>query len=397
MNVRIKYTAYFFVFILIACSHIAVSQTWEKLPDVPEKFTFPVVAVVNGKIHIMGGGAKGGATNVHYAFDPATNQWSTMAAVPYKAQQPAGEAVRNEIHFFGGGYPNSGSPVDSHYVYSPITNSWRPAAKLTKKRAIHYAVAMYDTLYTLAGQGVAQNFEAYDSGSDNWSPRANLPDSKFWYGAHVVANGKIYRFCGGGYTAPVNTVNVYDPTTDSWSSLSNFPASVHGFKGAAIGSKIYLVGGYYDFSEHPNVWVYDVSTDTYSDGIALPSGRSYHNIVVIDSTLYCIGGSNALDTNMALSFVRLRLNTTTTVEESIDTELRIEYSQDVLEIVLPKHDASLNSNIRIVNYTGQEVLSFRNVDLTNTIQVGRIPAGIYFAEINADGKLYAKKFVVLDN
>ncbi|MBK6998248.1 MAG: hypothetical protein IPH31_26460 [Lewinellaceae bacterium] len=107
------------------------AQKWDTLAPIPESFTFPVVAEVGGKIHIMGGGGVGGATNHHFAYDPATDSWVSRAPVPYLAQQPAGAAADGKIHYFGGGYPTSGQPKADHHIYDPVTNSWTEAADLT--------------------------------------------------------------------------------------------------------------------------------------------------------------------------------------------------------------------------------------------------------------------------
>ncbi len=186
------------------CAMISKSsaQTWENLANIPEKLTFPIAAAIDGKIHIMGGGATGGATSKHYQYDPATDSWSSKANIPYKAQQPAGAAHDNHIHFFGGGFPNSGSPLKDHFVYDVLTDTWSPAADLTQARAIHYGVSLNGAVYSMAGQGVTNWLEMYDEMTNSWFRKNNLPDTKFWYGAHVVTHGSIYRFCGGGYTAP---------------------------------------------------------------------------------------------------------------------------------------------------------------------------------------------------
>jgi len=281
------------------------SQQWDTLAAVPEDLTFPIAAVVNGKIHVMGGGGSGGATSAHYAYDPVTDTWQSRAAVPYLAQQPAGTVSSGKIHYFGGGYPNSGSPLDDHYVYDPIADSWEQAADLTAPRAIHYAASIETTLYSLAGQGMTNLCQSYSSTTNTWTTLNSLPDNNFWYGAHVTVEGHIYRFCGGGYTAPTNKAHKYDPVSDSWSSLPDMPNAIHALAGAAIGNQIILSGGYFDFIEHDEVWIFDTDTETYTSSVPLPIGRNYHNMVSLDSCVYSIGGNNAIDPTVKTSLIRL--------------------------------------------------------------------------------------------
>ncbi|MBK7335047.1 MAG: hypothetical protein IPJ00_02305 [Saprospirales bacterium] len=210
------------------------SQQWDTLAPVPEALTFAVAAVVDGKIHVMGGGGTGGATNNHYAYDPATDAWSPRADVPYLAQQPAGAAVNGKIHYFGGGYPNTGTPLDDHHIYDPTTDNWALAADLTAPRAIHYGVGLDGVLFSLGGQGMANLCQTYDAVNNSWITKNNLPDNSFWYGAHVPTGGSIYRFCGGGYTAPVNKAHKYNAANDSWAVLPNMPNAVHAIRGALL-------------------------------------------------------------------------------------------------------------------------------------------------------------------
>ncbi len=304
-------------FFLICFINSGFSQSWESLANMPEKLTFPVAVVADGKIHVMGGGATGGATTKHFQYNPANNTWTQKADVPYKAQQPAGAALGKQIHFFGGGFPNSGSPLKHHYIYNTETDSWKQAADLTQARAIHYGVSLNGLVYSLAGQGVSNWCEVYDEVNDSWQRKNNLPDTKFWYGAHVVTHGSIFRFCGGGYTAPVNDAHRYDPLSDTWSALSKAPVAIHGVGGAAVGDKIYLVGGYHDFEDSKEVWIYDLQSHSYQKGEALPVGRTYHNVLSLDDCIYSIGGNNAIDPTVGISLLRFCPDKTTSTNNKL--------------------------------------------------------------------------------
>ena len=60
-------------------------------------------------------------------------------------------------------------------------------------------------------------------------------------------NGKIYVLSGmvGNIPGPsLTTVNeVYDPSTDNWTIAAPIPTSVFGYASAAVGNKIYVIGG----------------------------------------------------------------------------------------------------------------------------------------------------------
>lgn len=286
------------------------AQTWETLADVPEDLAFPLVVSLDGNIHVMGGGGPGGASTLHLRYMPSTDTWDTLAAVPYAAQQPGGAVVNGKIHYCGGGFPNTGTPLTDHHVYDPGTDSWDTAAVIPATRAIHEAVGIGNEMYVMGGQPDKLRFEVYNQGNNTWTSKNNLPDQSFWYGAITEANGTIFRFAGGGYTAPTDAAHTYNASNDSWTSLPDLPEAVHAVSAASIGDSIYLVGGYYDFAETDEVWIYDINTQQYRTGPAMPSGRSYHSVVSIGECIYSVGGNNAVINDMGYSLIRLCVNDT---------------------------------------------------------------------------------------
>lgn len=375
------------------------AQKWDTLAPVPTAFTFPVVAVLDGKIHIMGGGAAGGATKLHYAYDPSTDTWVSKAPLPYAAQQPAGSENNGLIHFFGGGYPNSGSPLKDHYAYSPDIDSWSKAADLTSPRAIHSSVSLDGTLYTLGGQGVSTLMEAYDEAADKWITKSNLPDGSFWYGAHVATEGHIYRFGGGGYTAPTNKANVYDPASDSWSSLPNLPNANHSIKAAAIGDKIFLAGGYYDFLDRDEVWIYDTKNKTYTAGPKLPIGRSYLNMATIDSCIYVIGGNNAVDPTVSTQLLRLcPFEKVSSVKDlNISNIVKANYSNGTISIWLPQQ-SDMNIHVLVFDQLGKQICTHKITESVNNsiqVRIGELDPAIYFVRLQSQDRIYLAKVFVL--
>ena len=370
-------STYINIFLLIILTNVLNAQQWDTLAPIPEELTFPVAAVIDGKIYLMGGGGTGGATDHNWMYDPATDTWESRAPIPYRAQQPAGAAVNGKIHYFGGGFPNSGTPLDDHYVYDPVADDWAEAKQLTSPRAIHYGVGLDTLLYSLAGQGKANVFQVYSPEADIWVTRANLPDNGFWYGAHVGTNGKIYRFGGGGYTAPNKLAHVYDPAGNNWSPIKNLPYATHAIKGAAIGNKIFLAGGYHDFLERDEVYVYDIETDIYTTTTPMPLGRNYHSMVAIDSCLYVLGGNHAIDQTVKTQLIRLcPFENITETEEVQVASLDVRSTEGKILIHLPEHADKLS----VVTVDGQLLLSEKIT-------------GIDYIELNAAG--FAKGMVVV--
>ena len=63
--------------------------------------------------------------------------------------------------------------------------------------------------------------------------------------AHAVSNvvnGKIYVF-GGFNGGVISDVEEYDPTTDSWSTVSTMPTPRRRLASGEINGRIYTIGG----------------------------------------------------------------------------------------------------------------------------------------------------------
>lgn len=379
-------------YLILQTGHIH-AQKWDTLAPIPENFTFPVVAVVNGKIHILGGGGTGGATDHHFVYDPSTDIWEPRAPVPYLAQQPAGAAEGNHIHYFGGGFPTSGQPQTDHFIYDDVTDSWEQATDLDPKRAIHYGVALNNVIYTLAGQGVATLFQAYVDTANVWVTLNPLPDAGFWYGAHVVTGYHIYRFCGGGYTAPNKLAHRYDPELDSWSSLTMFPAATHGISGAAIGNKIYLAGGYHDFLDRDEVFIYDTHTGQYTPGVPLPIGRTYHNMVSIDSCFYVLGGNNAIDPTVSTQLLRFCPGTVTSTPEDHAIHLsNIYYESGTLHWQIPGREYG-PFEISMYTTAGQVIYNNSSSSI-NEAYVGEHVPGLYIVQLKTEQFNYVNRILI---
>ncbi len=373
------------------------AQEWDTLAPIPESFTFPVVASVNGKIHIMGGGGSGGATSLHYAYDPTTDTWESKANIPYMSQQPAGAAANGKIHFFGGGFPNSGSPVDDHYIYDPEMDSWEQAASLTAPRAIHYAVGLDGLIYSMAGQGMSNLCQTYDQNTDSWTTKNNLPDTHFWYGAHVATQGNIYRFCGGPYIAPKDFAHVYDPFTDSWASLPDFPVANHGLRAAAIGSQIWITGGYYDFQERADVWVFDTQTNAYSTGPSLPLGRNYHTMATVDSCIYVLGGNHAIDETVRTQLLRLCPYDDISSTKDLHQIQSMDASYFSGKIIMQMPDGlSGISEVYLFDLAGRNLFSEKIINSQNVYEIwtGNLPPSFYFLQLRTGDTIYSSKIIV---
>jgi len=82
------------------------SDTWESLSDLPVPILAPGIAVISGKIFVIGGstienGAQMASDKV-YVFDVDKNSWGTASPLPKGIQFPGVAFIDDRIYVIGG-------------------------------------------------------------------------------------------------------------------------------------------------------------------------------------------------------------------------------------------------------------------------------------------------------
>jgi N-acetylneuraminic acid mutarotase len=128
-----------------------------------------------------------------------------------------------------------------------------------------------------------------------WSVRAPLALGPRQELGVAALNGKVYAV--GGFNAagaPVATVEVYDPSTDSWTQRASLPAPLHHVNVAAVGDRLYVVGALSggNFTALGTTLTYDPAADRWTALTPMPSGteRGASGVAVVGARIYVAGG-----------------------------------------------------------------------------------------------------------
>ncbi len=127
-----------------------------------------------------------------------------------------------------------------------------------------------------------------------WSGTKSLPPKSAEAAASAVYNGKVYLFGGLLYDTEQNSTLIYDPASDSWSTGANMPTARYFPSAAEAGGKIYVVGGaklQSGSSVSQTVCeVYDPSSDSWTTAAPLPAALRGHSAVSANGNVYVLGG-----------------------------------------------------------------------------------------------------------
>jgi len=170
------------------------------------------------------------------------------------------------------------------------------------------AVTLNGKVYAIGGTvvavGAVATVEVYDPSANTWSTAAPMPTARSNLAAAVV-NGKIYAI--GGNAAPSNaglsTVEVYDPVSNTWSTAAAMPTARSELAAAAVNGQLYAVGGCCNsLSAWDRLEIYNPATNTWlSSGTPIQVGfapgpapmltpRVFLAAVTVNGKIYTVGG-----------------------------------------------------------------------------------------------------------
>src|SRR5207247_5035679 len=104
------------------------------------------------------------------------------------------------------------------------------------------------------------------------------------------AGGKIYAI-GGVNSVFLNVVEEYDPAANAWATKAPMPNPRYDLAAAAVGGKIYAIGGNHDNGVNLSVVEeYDPAANTWTTKAPMPTVRKALAAAEVGGKIYAIGG-----------------------------------------------------------------------------------------------------------
>jgi len=251
--------------------------------------------VIDGKIYTIGGGYNGSYLSSTEVYDPLTNVWTTLASMSAARQHFQTEVIDGKIYAIGG-CTNSG--LSSAEVYDPSINAWTTIAPMSIGRYDFQTEVIDGKIYAIGGYGPSGTYlssvEVYDPSTNVWTTLAPMSTDRRAFRTEMI-DGKIYAIGGVGGSTTLSSTEVYDPSTNTWTTLAPMTTGRFNFEIEAIGGKIYAVGGYDNYGSEKNqklssVEVYNPSTNVWTTLAPMSTGRAEFQTELIGGKIYAIGG-----------------------------------------------------------------------------------------------------------
>lgn len=232
------------------------TNTWASGPALPAGTDNVATLAADGKVYAIGGEAG----SVLQVFDTAANSWAAgprLPSAPGVRFAAAAALLNGKLHVVGGWNASntSSASLASQDVFDPATQAWQTpaAAPMATARNAAAAGAINGLLYAVGGRspGIRANdqtplasTEVYTPGSNSWAAGPPLPAARASLAAAVLGD-RLYTFGGevaGGTVS--NAVERLNPATGTWQTLTAMPYRAHGLGAAVSGSAIYVLGGF---------------------------------------------------------------------------------------------------------------------------------------------------------
>jgi uncharacterized protein (TIGR03437 family) len=190
-----------------------------------------------------------------------------------------------------GGYNDAGPPLNSEELYDPATGTWKSAGHLNATRFDHTATLLPNGKVLFAGGlnrmsagsppgSVLNSAELYDPATGTWSNTGNLNTGRSGHTATLLPNGKVLVSGGGYYTGSafnaLNSAELYDPATGRWGLAGNLQTARRNHTATLLPSGQLLVVGVHccGIPVSESAELYDPVTGTWSSAGQLNIGNA---------------------------------------------------------------------------------------------------------------------------
>lgn len=257
---------------LVYSGTLLLNDNWFRLKDSEADFSGAFSCQVNGKIY-LGINNKAG----FWEYDPAKGTFKKLANFPGSSRIQGNGFVLNGNIYFGTGLSGD-TYFKDFWEYNLATNTWtRKKDFPSNPRAASIAFAIdgkgylgggYHGWTYYGGPETYMDFWKYDAANDSWSQVSSLvsyqaSQTGFAEATASVIGDTAYVGLGYDWFGALDEWNCYDPKSDRWTQIANFPK----WRSEAIGYKFrpssFVLNGVL-YAKIPGSLIYSYSKQTES-------------------------------------------------------------------------------------------------------------------------------------
>jgi N-acetylneuraminic acid mutarotase len=239
------------------------TKKFSEPPQLPVGLNHVQTTAHDGKLYVAGGYLDGEEpTSDFWEFDPASERWTKLAPLPQATAAGTAVAIGDKLYLTGGAPQTFGAtgpvpPYADLQIYDFETGEWSLGPDIPDPRHHISGAALDGKFYVAGGRGEEgedhslDTFERYDPATETWESLPELPLGVASPGL-VAVSGKLVIVGGedqanwedgDGWVTP--SAWEFDPQANRWTRLPDMRYDRRGSGVAAVGNRVYAIGGSY--------------------------------------------------------------------------------------------------------------------------------------------------------
>lgn len=222
-------------------------DTWNAAPPLPRPLHHAMAVTYRGELVVIGGWAPRGPNLTAAVSDQVLalrrGRWVQLPALPHPRAAGAAAVVDGRIVVVGG--QARGRLVSATDVFDG--ERWREGADIPTPREHLAAASDGRFVYAVGGRNRSADrnsaaLERYDPGDERWSKLQDMPVPSGGLGAGIV-KGRLVAVGGEEPTRVIRAVQSFDPGSGRWSALGSMRTPRHGLAVVAGADTLYALNG----------------------------------------------------------------------------------------------------------------------------------------------------------